>query len=201
MAGAKQKVSARLILAGAVMSLLTLTLLRELIETDLSDDALQLYLDDAEAEIIKRYGLHGESGTEVVEDEFPASKIYDDGRNSCIYLSRPASTISSVVEREDDVETTLSSNDYRIIHNGVAVERLTGGTNKREAWAPEVRITYLPVSQLATRKRVQRDLVQLAIQYKGLISEQTGDYSASMDVYQTERNRILAVLETGRLLV
>ena len=188
------------------MALLTTTEVLEWAETDLSNTVLQVMLDDAEAEIIKRFGAHGESSSTITEDFYPDEPIYQplsdwkSDRHHLIYPSRPVSAVTSITEREDDVETTLASNDYRLIHGGRGIERLTNGTNARNWWAPEVRIVYQAVSQLATRKRVQADLVKLAIQYKGLISEDAGDYSSSMDVYQTERNRILASLETGLIL-
>ena len=182
------------------MALLTVAELLTWAETDLPTTVLQSMLDDAEAEIIKRFGAHGESASPITEDHYPSEPLYLTIRHT-LFPARPVLSVSSVVEREGNVETTLSANDYRLIHGGHGVERLNDGTNKRNYWTSEVRLVYLPVSELSTRKRVQADLVKLAIQYKGLISEQAGDYNSSMDVYQTERNRILAALETGRVLV
>lgn len=174
------------------MTLLTTTDLADWVETDLSATVLQIYLDDAEAEIIKRFGAHGESGSKITEDLV--------GNEHFIFPSRPVSTVSTVVEREDDVETTLDATDYRSVSGGHMLERLDDGTNQADDWAPEVRITYTPVSELATRKRVQADLVRLALEYRGLRSESAGDHSQTYLNYQEERNNILAALETGRLI-
>ena len=91
--------------------MLTLDELKALLETDLSDSALQVYLDDAEAEIVLRYG-------EDAED-------------------------------------------------------------------------------LARRKRVQSDLVKLAIEYRALKREESGNYEAEFPDYEQERAKILSRLSHG----
>ncbi len=95
------------------MALLTLEELKELLQTDLSDSALQFYLDDAGAEIVLRFGHYPQG---------------------------------------DD---------------------------------------------LARRKRVQLDLVKLAIEYRALKSEQSGHYEAEYPDYESERGKILSRLNHG----
>ncbi len=93
------------------MSLLTLEELKAFVQTDLSDDALHLYLDDAKAEIVLRFG--------------------------------------------EDAEDA------------------------------------------ARRKRVQLDLAKLAIEYRALKREESGNYEAEFPDYEQERAKILSRLSHG----
>ena len=93
--------------------MLTLDELKALLETDLSDSALQVYLDDAEAEIVLRFGDDSQEG------------------------------------------------------------------------------------EAARRKRVQLDLVKLAIEYRALKREESGHYEAEFPDYEQERAKILSRLSHG----
>ena len=95
------------------MSPLTLEELKAFVQTDLSDEALQIYLEDAQAEIALRFG--------------------------------------------DDLQG----------------------------------------DDLARRKRVQLDLVKLAIEYRALKREESGHYEAEYPDYETEREKILSRLDHG----
>ena len=163
------------------MGLLTQAELKQHVETDLDQAALQRLMDDAEAEIIKRFGAHGDkTSTQIIEDL--------EGRAASIFPYRPETTIVSVTEYEiDGTETVLALNDYRIWHGGREISRRIDGTNPRGVWAPRVRIIYLDATELPNRKRVQADLVRLAIEYRALKSESSGDLDQSYADYEAER--------------
>lgn len=161
------------------MALLTVAQIKEHVETDLSYDALSLLLDDAERLITQTAG----EPTASTETHLHSPQE----SNTRIWLKQKASAITTVTERGiDGVETVLAGTGYRLMLDGRVLERIDA------AWAPEVRVTYAPVSDLATRKRVQVDLVKLAIQYEALSSSSIGsDVSQSHLSYQAEREKLL----------
>lgn len=161
------------------MALLTVAQIKEHVETDLSYDELNLLLADAEQLITCTAG----EPTASTETHLHSPRE----ANTRIWLKQRAATITTVIERGiDGVETTLAGSGYRLMLEGRVLERINA------AWAPEVRIAYTPVSDLATRKRVQVDLVKLAIQYEALGSNAIGsDVSQSHLSYQAEREKLL----------
>lgn len=154
------------------------------VETDLGDPALQRLLDDADAEIVKRYGPHAGNVSEVI-----------DGREGLIFLSRPVAAIVSITETTGVTDRVLAVNDYRSWFGGRALERLDSGTNGAEEWAERVTVVYTPSSDQAQRIRVELDLVKLAIEYDAITAETTGDYSRTMPNYTEERDALLAQLQ------
>lgn len=161
------------------MALLTVAQLKEHVETDLSYDVLDLLLSEAE-QLINRTAGDPTASTEThLHDPREA--------NTRIWLKQKAATITTVTERGvDGVETVLAGSDYRLMLEGRVLERIDA------AWAPEVRIAYSPVNDLVTRKRIQVDLVKLAIQYEALGSSSIGsDVSQSHLSYQAEREKLL----------
>ena len=171
-------------------TLLTVGELREHLETDLSDEALQRILNAEEAEIVRR---HGPTATQ-------AETL--DGGETLLFLSRTASSITSVVETESDnlTQTTLASDDYRLLPAG-KVERLVTGTNPASYWAHLVTVTYVPEDQAAQRRLVLVQLAMLAAKYNAMKSESVGggDYSGTSLDYTLERERLLRSL-SGRTL-
>ncbi len=166
------------------MALLTTVQFLEHFDTDLGTDALQRLLDDAEADIVRLFGAHA---TQV-------DYRLGDGVN--IWLSRPASSITQVVETVGDTETTLAANDYKTLFGGRQLERDPDGTNGRTTWGERVKVTYVPEDDTARRRRVQLDLVKLAIQYEGLDSVRVGNVSSQQisGNYQQRRSEILSAL-------
>jgi len=172
------------------MSTLTVAELRQHLETDFADDALQLLIDDAEKEIIKRHGeLNTETDTKTGETLATA-----------LFLKRKAESISTVVEEiksgDGYEETTLSSNDYKLRYGGRQIERLASGDNPRRTWGDVVTIIYTPKDETERRKRVAIDLVKLAAAYNALDSESAGDYKSQSKKYSAERNKLLKQLES-----
>lgn len=165
------------------MALLNPHTFAEHFETDLDDVPLQRLLDDADAEIIRLFGVLA-AQTDSVE-----------GLTRSVFASRPVDTITSVTEIIDDVSTTLVSDDYRVIGSR-ELRRLPDGTNGRSLWGDEAVIVYVPVSDVDQRTRVELDLVKLAIQYQAVKAQSLGDgMSFSFPDYEAERRALLSRLE------
>lgn len=164
------------------MSLLTQSEFEEHFETDLSDIAIDRLIDDAEREIIVRFGAH------LTQTD------YRDGLERLLFLSRPASSITTVVETIAETDTTLSSDDYQLEVGGHQLRRLASGTNGRTYWGDRVKVTYVPEDDTARRKRVQLDLVKLALQYEGSKSTKIGNLAMDIGDYQKQRDSILSAL-------
>ena len=161
------------------MALLGTEELRGFLETSLTDDQLQLYLDDAEAEIVKRFGGH-ESQQENLR-----------GISSSLWPSRPIQAITRVTLDLGDSTQDLQQSQYKVVHNGRAIVRKDGGY-----WTPFVTVEYTPKSDVPQRKRVQLDLVKLAIKYDGSQEFQSGNYQTTHLDYERERTRLLRRLES-----
>lgn len=168
------------------------TTLRQHLETDLKDPALQRLLDDADAAIIDRYGPH--AGNITVDLE---------GAQKLLFLDRPATAIVTVSEyaiRDDNVPLVLAANDYRSLFGGHSLERLTTGTNARTMWGERVTVLYSPTDEAAKRTMIEIDLATLAANMKiGVTLESIGDYQARYADYTAERERILQRLSRRRL--
>lgn len=164
------------------MAILTASQMRAHVETDLSDTALTRLMDDAEAHIVLLYGAAA-THTET-----------HDGETRSLFLSRPITSITTVVETISDTSTTLASDDYRVIGSR-ELRRLQAGTNGRSRWGDDVAITYVPVSDASQRERVQVDLVKLALHYEAVRSENVGGgVSMSFLDYENERHSLLSSL-------
>ena len=164
-------------------TLLSPAQIQDSFETDLGVDPLQLLLDDADAEIIRLFGVL-DAQTDSVE-----------GLTRSVFTNRPIDTITTVVEIIIDVSTTLASDDYRVIGNR-ELRRLVGGTNGRSLWGDEAAITYAPVSDVEQRTRVELDLVKLAIQYNAVKQQSLGDgMSFTFADYEKERRALLSRLQ------
>jgi len=176
------------------MATVTITDLRENIETDLPDAALTRLLAEAVLDVESRFG------------DDSAQTVVLDGGGRYLRLLRPAASVSAIVEKALDrsVLATLDATDYEVRHGGRLIERLEGGNNSRgEGWADIVSVTYTPHAEEAIRNGVLIDLVKAAISYEGLIKNQVvGDYDSegdlAPDTYTRERENILRRLSNHR---
>lgn len=169
------------------------------IESDLTDEALQIYLDDAEAEIGRAAGASG-----TVTADFRMADA--DGKQ--LFLSPAAGSITSVTEVTPSGSTALvEGTDYIQQYGGRVLYRLNTWRwlaghccGYQDAY---VRVVYTASTTDAARmKRVQCDLVKLALTYRGsLKSVSDGDHSASSlagpDSYEAERRSILSALTSS----
>lgn len=156
----------------------SLATVRSLVETDLTDTALQTLIDDADA---------------AVEDRAPAGErtVHLAGGTKTLGLPTP-STVTSVTE--GDTVLTVDT-DFRVENGGLTIRRL----NRR--WGSDVEVTYTPSSNGATRTRVVVDLVKLAIAFDGYTTQTAGDWKGDSSDYQLRREQILTGLDRGRSLV
>lgn len=165
-------------------ALITVAQLREHVETDLGNDALQRIIDDADAVIVERFGAH--TGN-VVETRSGGGRL--------LFLDRPASAVVSITERlgmpYDETTTALVANDYRLWYGGRAIERLASGDNPRTNWGDRVVVTSTPAAETARRTRVEIDLCKVAIQFDGTESMTVGDHSQTNPEYDVARERVL----------
>lgn len=180
------------------MTLLTPDDVREFDSTGLSDDALQLLLDAAEAEIV-RFAGDSDSHTEWFA-----------GGQRVLALARPAASISSIVENEDwgGSTVTLAADDYIVDPSGYLLYRVATGTHPRWRWWGRIVVTYAPGDDEAIRKGVELDLVRLMESYApGQTSETVGAWTtqlASNSVWNNDKERaaiLSRLVSHGRMLV
>ena len=170
--------------------LLTVDELRGHIDTDLADDRLAELLDDADAEIVRRYGEHTGTVTETLRTN---------GDDEYVYLPRRIASFVSVTETIRSLwgaeqTTTLAVGDYT--QTGLrSMRRRNDGTNPANTWGEIVEVAYVPVADLPRRLRVTVDLVRLAVAYTALASSSIGDSNTSSVDYARERERLLRVLD------
>ena len=172
------------------MSLLTPDDIRQHIDTDLGNEALQRLIDDAEDDIVRAYG----PTTGTVTERFTPGP-----GDAWIFTSRPISAITSITELRStyagETDVTLGSADY-VLEGTRQIRRKQGGTNSASSWGPLTTIVYTPADDTDRRKRVLIDLVRLALRYDATRSGSVGDTSVTHLEYEAERTRLLTRLGT-----
>ena len=132
----------------------------------LTDESLLILLDAAAQAIIRE---HGPSG--AITERLRAG-------GDLLMLSRPALSITLVVEDARLSALSLSADDYEL--SGQTLYRLSDGTNPGYCWRGRVDVTYVPFDDTAERQRVQRELVQLDLTFQpGLASQRIGEWTES----------------------
>lgn len=167
--------------------------------SDLSDAELQAMIDSILAEIAARFGAAGEITADLGDLSDPWSR-----GSRTLRLARPIDTGETIAIVEIDphhtglaaAEITLASDDYRVLHGGYTIERLSGGTNGRDFWAPLTRVTYTPADiDSAAHDEAAIKLMALDLSSKGLLkSERAGDYAYTLGDPAEEREKILSSL-------
>jgi len=177
--------------------------------TDLSDTELTAMINGIATEIAERFGPSGEI-TIIIGDPVDRQRW-----KQTLTLARPldAAQDVTIVELEPAnvaaaaAEVTLAPADYRVLHGGRTLQRLSDGPHGHTWWAPMVRLTYTPIGQaVAAIEEVTIKLIQLDLSYRGLIkSERAGDYqwagSVASDSYAAEREKLLESLAGGGKMV
>lgn len=174
--------------------------------TDLPDSELLTMIDNIAVELDARFGASGAIQVELGDPTDPASR-----HNTTLRLLRPADTAQPITIVELDPantgdashETVLTSADFRTLHGGRTLQRLTGGPNSRQYWAPMVRVLYTPIGMAAARDEVTIKLIALDLSYRGALrSERAGDYQVALsgDI-AADREAILQALEDRRGMV
>lgn len=164
-------------------TLLSVTEVRQHVETDLGDDALTRLVEDADLEIIDRLGAL----TSQVE-------VLDGEGLQVLPLARKASSITTVVERIEETDYALAANDYELLSDKFQLLRKQGTNYPSVSWRGRVTVTYVPYDETASRKRLLADLVRLAVEYTANKSVSIGDASKASVVYQDEREALFRAL-------
>ena len=160
-------------------TLITVGQLREHVETDLSDEALERLIDNADVEIIRAYGPHDGERTVTLYLVLHQSPYL-------LTLPSPAANVSLITEGADD--TVVEEEDYIVEYNGRVLLK------SKFRWLPPVDVTYTPVADNPRRIAVLIDLVKLELEYRGLNTERVGSYSVAYLDHGKERQNILARL-------
>jgi hypothetical protein len=170
---------------------LTLTTVRERVETSLSDAALQRIISAVEAEIERHHG----SATSESETVLASG-------TRLLALSRRHASVTSIVERRgfESDPVTLSSNDWREVGD-YQLLRLTSGTNPSLSWGHQVVVTYAPEVELSLRERVALDLIQMDVEFRALDREKVGDWEGEQRDYKSRRAALLAQVREGAAMV
>lgn len=176
------------------------------VATDLPDEELQAMIDAITAELDARTGPAGAITVELGDPLNPGDRMLATQR-----LARPADTAQAITVTEIDPgntgraadELVLDPADFRVLHGGRTLQRLTGGPNPRTHWAPMVRVQYTPVGLAAARDEVTIKLIALDLSYRGAIrSEKAGDYAVTFSGdMAADREAILKTLDDRRGMV
>ena len=175
------------------MTLLSATQLREHIETDLGDGAIDRIANAAEKMIDREIGAVGAITQIFNEWGYPR------GRDRVLFTTLPIGSITSIKERDDpdDTQLTLSADDFRQEGNRSLI-RLRDGTNPRLFWAQHTEIIYALAAETEIRELVQINLVKLNLMYSGARKEKQGDFDFWHAEIQKETRAILAPLNSSR---
>ena len=172
------------------MANLTPAQIREHVETDLSDEALQRHLDAAAA-MIERFA--GPAGEVTEHSDY---RLFPYGRDRVLFLTMSADSITEVIERDDlddPSPRTLSANDYRLRGRRELI-RLRNGDNPRQWWAEFVEVTFQRVDYTAEREQAEINLVQLLVQYQGIEDERYGDVNLRHGALSEQSEQVRAAL-------
>ena len=154
------------------------------VPTDLPDHELLTMIDDIGRELDERVGVTGAIEVELGDPLNPADRLL-----TTLRLNRPADKAQPITVVEIDPgntglashETVLTAADFRVLHGGRTLQRLTGGPNARTHWAPMVRVLYTPVGLAAARDEVTIKLIALDLSYRGALrGERAGDYQFTL---------------------
>jgi hypothetical protein len=176
------------------------------VPTDLPDSELLDMIGNIELDLDERFGVTGAIEVQLGDPNDPASRF-----KTTLRLLRPADTAQPITIKEIDPgntgnpadETVLTTGDFRVLHGGRTLQRLTGGPNARTHWAPLVSVLYTPRGLAAARYEVTIKLIALDLSYRGALrSEKAGDYAITLSGdMAADREAILRTLEDRRGMV
>lgn len=174
------------------MSLVTTTEIQQSIPSDLPEWRLQQLIDDEEAELIRRFGAHGDGVAAETHEYLP--------RAATIWLRRPFISISSVTEYQTLDSTTgtlLAATAYRLVAGQGALIRLPHGTH----WGARVSVTGVPIDDRGMRRGIIIDLVRLRIERTAMTQESVaGEYSYTAPAWAAERESVLRRAKLGYVM-
>lgn len=185
---------------------------KERIETDLSDGELSNLITEAQAEITRVCG--------PVADPAQPITVMRRGLRAFIWLARPLDQAHPVTITETTPEwpigtmppypaislpdpVVLDDNDWRAWGTGRSLQRLATGTHPHTLWAPSIEVSYVPLDDTPQRDEITIKLVQLSLEYEGVLERRVGDTQTvhgirstgsgggSPLVYADERDRLI----------
>lgn len=166
-------------------SLIDIAEVRDVINTPLSDAALQTIIDREDQAIVDQVGAHY-GGTSVTVTE-----VLKGEDTPSLFLRRAFTSVSEVNEKtayNDAAWAALTANEeYYVWADEGRIERLSG------AWGVLVQVIYVPIDDNEARKAVLIELVRIAIERTALKSESVaGEYSyTAADDWEVSRAQIL----------
>lgn len=156
--------------------------------SDLSDQELESIILAIGAELDARLGPVGPVTKELGDPSDPHSRF-----NHSLRVSPPIDMSAggadvTIIELDPGnsgdpaAEIILLQGDYRVLHDGRTIQRLTSGPNGRSYWAPMVRVTYTPAgTSQPARDEALIKIAMIDLSYRGgLKSERAGDYSMTL---------------------
>ena len=154
-------------------TLLTTAAMRGHVETELTDEALELIIDAADAIIQSHYGAHSGERT-----------VIRNGDTIRVWLPLPAQTVHAVRE------FYYTPSDASVVSvwqpSESCVMRVDGGY-----FAPWVEVRYTPVDNTAQRRLALVDLAKVMVGYDALVSFDEGETEEHSVVYDRERRHII----------
>jgi len=165
----------------------TLSSLKNRIETDLPDSTLTTILN-AETEAVERdAGALNDTETHIASG------------TKKIVLHRKPATITSITERRtlDSTVVTLASDDWRQIGDRI-IYRIGTGTNPAADWGTEVVVGFTADIDSNLRDRVTLDLIQLSIEFRAFEIETDGDWKGDQSKYSERREQLLGQIRESR---
>lgn len=154
--------------------------------SDLSDQELEsiILAIVAELDAHPRLGPAGPITKEIGDPSDPHSRFFHTLRVAPPIGAGPLTITELDPGNSGDpgAETVLMQGDYRVLHDGRTIQRLTSGPNGRTYWAPLVRITYTPAGvSAAARDEAVIKIAMIDLSYRGgMKSERAGDYSITL---------------------
>lgn len=162
-------------------TLVSVEQVRQRVQTAASDVTIQDIIDAEEAELIRRYGAHGDGAITVTEAHTPT--------NGNLFLHRPIAALTSITESASlgASGTALTSTQYYAWPAQGRIERLPRGTS----WAEAVSVVYAPIDDQAKRRRVIIELVRLALEQTAMQAESVaGEYSYTAGDFEEQRRKL-----------
>lgn len=161
------------------MADLTVAELRQHVESDLGDPALQRLLSDAYSVVRERAGSTD-----------PVTSRYVGNGDSVIWLGGRVAAVPLTSVTENGT-VLVEGTSYRVLYEGRGIERIDPVTLRARAWGADVTVVYNRADDDARRKRVVIDLCKLALQFDGTQSNSVGDWSQTNPEYQRAREQVL----------
>ena len=165
-------------------SICTVADVRRVVVTTLGDADMQALIDDEDAQMQARLGVHADGIVSVTE-------TVTAGGSGSVAVGRPIASVTSISERpRGGIAGVVAPTLYGIDDAaGGLIERLYG------RWDRRVTVTYSPADDTAARRRVLIELVRGRIERTAMASESVaGEYSYAAPDWEAERQRLYATL-------